>query len=172
MRILVVYATKSGCTSGVAERVAASMRADDASVDVLSAEKAGSPDGYDVVVVGSGVRAGAWHRAAKSWVARHAGALKAMPVAFFTCGLAMSEGESKRDEVRGYTDALIAETGIEPVDIGLFAGWFVPKEFSLPERTILKMMKSPEGDFRDWQSIDRWAADTMRVLAEGLQKQQ
>jgi menaquinone-dependent protoporphyrinogen oxidase len=155
MKTLVVYATKSGCTTGVAERIGEDLTKYGASVDVVSAEKAGDPTDCDAVVVGSGIRAGQWHAAAKSWVDANAEALKRMPVAFYTCCLTMHE-EGKQDEARAYTDPIISATGIEPVDIGLFSGWFEAKQFGFAERSILKLMKTPEGDFRDWAAIDEW----------------
>lgn len=157
MRALVVYGTKSGCTEGIAKRIGEQLAAYGASVEVTAAEKAPSPTGFDAVVVGSGVRAGNWHGAAKSWVQSNADALKEMPVAFYTCGLTLADDPSKTDEVRAYTDPLIEATGVTPVDIGLFAGWNEPDSFGFGERTIMKLMKAPRGDFRDWDAIDAWA---------------
>jgi menaquinone-dependent protoporphyrinogen oxidase len=155
MKALVVYGTKSGCTAGIAERIGEDLATHGATVEVVSADKAGNPTDYDAVVVGSGVRAGQWHAAAKSWVEANAAALKSKPVAFFTCCLTAREPD-KQAEVRAYTDPVIAATGIQPIDIGLFAGWFESKEFGFAERSILKLMKTPEGDFRDWAAIDAW----------------
>lgn len=156
MRTLVVYGTKSGCTTGIAEAIGEALAAGGMSVDVVPAEKAGDPDGYDAVVVGSGVRAGSWHAAVREWVTANAATLKTRPVAFYTCCLTLAPEPEKVDEVRAYTDALIAESGVEPVDIGLFAGWNKPETFSLLERTILKLMKSPQGDFRDFEAVAAW----------------
>jgi len=156
MKTLVVYGTKSGCTTGIAKRLGETIARSGSQVDVRSAQEAADPSGYDAVVVGSGVRAGQWHQPVKSWVEANAASLKTMPVAFFTCGLMITE-ESKAEEVSGYTDALLAATGIEPVDIALFAGWNEPKSFGFAERTIMKLMKAPQGDFRDWDAIDAWA---------------
>ncbi len=167
-KILVVYGTGTGCTAGIAERIGAKLTETGATVEVVSAKDAPAAAGYDAVVVGSGVRAGSWHKAAKEWVAANAGTLKAgateaIPVAFFTACLTMADPE-KADQVRVYTDALIAETGVEPVDVGLFAGWNEPKEFPFVERTILKLMKAPTGDFRDWNAIDAWATEVAGKL--------
>lgn len=156
MRVLVVYGTKSGCTAGVAEQIGTTLTEKGASVDVASADDAGEAAGYDAVVVGSGVRAGTWHQAARTWVADNSAALKSRPVAFYTCGLMIAQGAEKVDEVRGYTDKVIEETGVIPVDIGLFAGWNEPKAFTLVERGIMKMMKAPQGDFRDMGAIAAW----------------
>ncbi len=155
-KILVVYATKSGCTTGVAEKIAETLTAAGAQVDVAAAKEAGPAAGYDAVVVGSGVRAGQWHAAARTWVADNAEALKAVPVAFYTCGLAITDPE-KADEVYAYTKPLVEQTGVEPVAVGLFAGWNEPDAFPFAERLILKLMKAPQGDFRDLGAVAAWA---------------
>jgi menaquinone-dependent protoporphyrinogen oxidase len=163
MKALVVYGTKSGCTQGIAERIGRDLADRGVSVDVVAAENAGDPAGYDAVVVGSGVRAGQWHRAAKAWVQANASALKNTPVAFFTCGMTMTD-PGKADIVRAYTDPMLTETGIEPVDIGLFSGWNEPGKFGFAERTVMKVMKTPQGDFRDWAAIDSWADKVGTVM--------
>lgn len=156
-KVLVVYGTGTGCTAGIADRIGKAVAAKGASVEVHPAKSAPDPAGYDAVLVGSGIRAGNWHAPVKDWVAKNAGTLKDKPVAFFTACLTMAQDPSKSDEVRAYTDLLIAETGVKPVDIGLFAGWNEPKHFSFGERTIMKIMKAPQGDFRDWAAIDSWS---------------
>ncbi len=157
-KVLVVYATGTGCTAGIAERIGKTLTAAGSTVEIVSAKDAPIAAGYDAVLVGSGVRAGSWHKVAKEWVAANAVTLKTVPVAFFTVCLTMADAE-KANDVRVYTDALIAETEVEPVDVGLFAGWNEPAEFPFVERTILKLMKAPTGDFRDWDAIDAWTAE-------------
>lgn len=166
MKVLVAYATKSGCTAGVAEAVGMTLAGHDMSVDVVPVEDAGDPSVYDAVIVGSGVRAGSWHGAAREWVTANAEVLIARPTAFFTCCLTMAAEPGKREEVHAYTDALITETGVEPLGIGLFAGWNQPKSFSFLERSILKLMKAPEGDFRDFEAVGEWADGIASRLAE------
>lgn len=162
--VLVVFGTTSGCTRGVAEKIGETLGESGAKVAVLPVSDKPDPSAYDAVVVGSGVRAGQWHGAARNWVSEHATALKERPVAFFTCGLTITD-EDKEPEVRAYTDALIETTGVTPVDIGLFAGWNEPKAFRMPERLVMKVMKAPEGDFRDWDAIAAWARQITPQLA-------
>ncbi|MCK8115091.1 flavodoxin domain-containing protein [Anaerosoma tenue] len=154
--VLVVYGTKTGCTAGIAEQIGAILVEAGLTADVHSVEKAPGPSGYRAVIVGSGVRAGSWHGAVKEWVTAHAEALTSRPVAMFTACLTIASDPDKADEVRAYTDPLLAETGITPIDIGLFAGMNEPKAFSLPERLIMKAMKAPQGDFRDYEAVAEW----------------
>lgn len=155
-KVLVVYGTKTGCTAGVAEHIAETLSAKGSTVDVKPAADKPDPSAYDAIVVGSGIRMSSWHAPVKKWVAANADALKARPTAFFTACLTMQTNPEKADEVRAYTDPLVAETGVTPVDLGLFAGMNVPKKFSLPERLVMKMMKAPEGDFRDYAAVAAW----------------
>lgn len=156
-RVLVVYATKSGCTEGIAERIGARLAEKGAMVDVRSADDAPSASGYDAVVVGSGVRAGTWHASARAWVAANAASLRATPLAFYTCGLMIREGEERIPEVRAYSKPVEEAHDLSPVDVGLFAGWNQPDSFNLLERSMLKMMKLPVGDFRDFGVVDEWS---------------
>lgn len=161
-KVLVVYATSSGCTEGLAERIGSTLAENGADVEVVSAKKAPRAAGYDAVLVGSGVRAGTWHKSAQAWVAANAATLKNTPVAFFTCGLAMHDG--KAEETRAYSTPVEEANGVTPVDVGLFAGWNEPKKMSFPERTILKMMKAPEGDFRDFPAVEAWTREVAPQL--------
>jgi len=163
-KVLVVYGTGTGCTTGVAEQIGKSLTDRGVTVDVVAAKDAPAPTGYDAVFVGSGVRAGNWHGPVKEWVGANAAALKEVPVAFFTACLTMATEPGKAGEVRAYTDELIRTTGVKPVDVGLFAGWNEPKRFSFVERTILKMMGAPVGDFRDFATIGSWALATVDKL--------
>lgn len=157
--VLVVYGTKTGCTARIAEKIAETLAQTGTAVHLSTASDAPDASEFDAVVVGSGVRAGNWHRPVKEWVAVNAEALKSRPTAFFTVGLTMGAQPEKADEVRAYTDPLIAETGVVPLDIGLFAGMNEPAAFSLAERLIIKMIKAPQGDFRDYESVARWAQE-------------
>lgn len=155
-RVLVVYATKSGCTGGIAERIGEVLGQIGLTAEVTPAQDRPDPSAYDAVIVGSGVRAGLWHASAKQWLIGHAAVLREKPTALFTACLTMATDPDKADDVRAYTAPLLTETGIEPVDIGLFAGMNDPRAFSLPERLIMKAMKAPEGDFRDYAAVDSW----------------
>ncbi|MBN2405848.1 MAG: flavodoxin domain-containing protein [Coriobacteriia bacterium] len=162
--ILVVYGTKTGCTTSIAEHIGATLVDAGWVVDVTAAEEKPDPSAYDAVIVGSGVRAGNWHGPVKSWVTTYAQTLKGMPTAFFTTGLTIARGPESADEVRAYTDPLVEATGVQPVDIGLFPGMNDLKKLSLPERLIMKAMKVPEGDFRDMDAVADWTREVVGKL--------
>jgi menaquinone-dependent protoporphyrinogen oxidase len=163
-KALVVYGTTTGCTEGVAERIGKVLADRGMTAEIVAAAKAPTPAGYDAVFVGSGIRMGSWHGSAKEWVKANASSLKNAKVAFYSVGLTLASDPTKTAEVRAYTDPLIAESGVTPVDVGTFAGMNDPGKFSFLERTILGLMKSPQGDFRDWAAIEAWTGKTADAM--------
>jgi menaquinone-dependent protoporphyrinogen oxidase len=53
---------------------------------------------------------------------------------------------------------------IRPRDERIFFGAAYHRKLSFPERMVLKAVHAPEGDYRDWQAIDAWAASIAREL--------
>lgn len=176
-RLLVVYGTRSGCTTTIAHTVADALRTGPATVehpgprvevDVADAESPVSPGSYDAVVVGSGVRGGRWHTAAQDWVMEHADVLRETPVAFFTVGLTVAVDPAAAGAVRRCTDPLVQESGVEPVDVGVFPGWYHPHKLVTGERMVARALAAAPGDFRDLDAVRRWARAVLpRLLPPG-----
>ncbi len=158
-RILVAYATRAGSTESIAEAVAESLRGEGFQVDVMPVRKVASLDGYAGVIVGSAIRAGRPMPEAVSFVEKHEDALSRIPVAYFIVCLTMKDDtEENRCTVAAYLDALRARTPkVQPVDVGLFPGVLDPRRLSLLPRLIMRAMKAPEGDYRDWDAVRGWA---------------
>jgi len=54
---------------------------------------------------------------------------------------------------------------VTPVDCGLFAGKMDFSELGFIVRFIVRrMVKAPEGDFRDWDKIGEWADSIQEKL--------
>jgi menaquinone-dependent protoporphyrinogen oxidase len=163
-RVLVCYATGTGCTKGVAERIAEALTRAGLVTDVAQFAQAADPRAYDAIVAGSGTRAGSWHPVAKKWMVCNAPALKSRPLALFTVGIAMADRPEKESETLGVTDRLLERTGLRPLGIGAFAGWYDPGKFNYLERKIMGIAKAPVGDFRDWEAIEAWATRVAGTL--------
>ena len=167
MKALVVYGTKSGCTAGIAEKIGEALSARGQRQGRRDgARDRGNGERLDAVVVGSGVEPARGTNPFGSGSPSNAESAQEKPVAFFTCGLTITDA-SKADEVHAYTDALITETRIHPVDVGLFAGWNEPSKFGLLERTVLKALKAPTGDLRDLDAVAEWTEGIASQLAGG-----
>jgi len=157
MKILVAYATKAGSTAGVAAEIGRVIeRKGGHKVDVHPMGKLKEVGGYDAVIIGSAIRAGKWLPVAMKFVEEHKDALSQVPVAFFTVCLTMMEDtEENRRAVAAYLDPV--RDLVQPVDVGLFAGVMDYSKLPFILRLMMKKMKSPEGDFRDWEAIRDWA---------------
>lgn len=156
-RVLVVYGSTSGCTKGVADAIVAALDRDGVKADLWPAASAPPAEAYDAVVLGSGVRGGRWHAPARAWLEANATLLRQLPLAVFTVGLTPVLEHPVEPDLWAATEAMLAECSVTPVDLAVFAGWNVPRRFRLSERLMLKVLKAPEGDFRDLPAIRRWA---------------
>jgi len=165
VKILVAYATKAGSTAEVAAEIGRVIGSKAGyTVDVRPVEQLEGVDGYDAVIVGSGIRAGRWLPEATKFVEDHGDALRQVPVALFAVCLTMREDtEENRSEVAAYLDPV--REAVQPMDIGLFAGVMDYERLPLLLRLMVKKMGAPEGDFRDWEAIQAWASQVCARLA-------
>jgi menaquinone-dependent protoporphyrinogen oxidase len=165
-KILVAYATAAGSTGEVAEAIGKALREGDATVDVRRAKEVTDVGEYRAVVLGTGVRAGHVYQEAATFVETHQEALSKVPVAYFVVCMTMQDDtEDARCQAGTYLDQLQEKAPVvEPVDRGLFGGAMDYKRLPLPLRLMMKAMKQPEGDSRDWEAIRAWAVGLRSAL--------
>ena len=53
---------------------------------------------------------------------------------------------------------------IRPREQSIFFGALDHSHLSFAERVMVKAVRAPEGDFRDWQAIEAWTASIARDL--------
>ena len=166
-KVLMAYATKYGATAEIAEKIGEVLSQAGLSAEVLPVDHVGDPTPYGAVVLGSAVYVGQWRKEAAKFLEANEENLAGKPVWLFSSG-ALGEGDPVElmqgwrfpEAQQGVADR------IQPRDVTFFHGVLDTEKLNLPEKLIVKGIKAPTGDFRDWESITSWAA----AIAEELTK--
>jgi menaquinone-dependent protoporphyrinogen oxidase len=160
MKVLVTAASKHGATAGISEAIAETLQKHGLEVTVSPAEEVKSIEGYEAVVVGSGVYAGQWLKPAKELIEHQAAVFADLPVRLFSSGPIGDPPKPEEDtvEIADIVDAT------QPRDHRIFAGRLIKSELGFAERAMVAAVRSPEGDFRDWDEIAAWATSIAHEL--------
>ena len=126
----------------------------------LDAQDVGVVDHYDAVIVGSALHMGRWMGPARDLVNRSAEALRARPVWLFSSGPMGRDIADPADAAEGMK--LLALVGAR--DHRVFAGKADKATLGLTERAVLRMVKDPYGDHRDWAAIRERATSIAEAL--------
>lgn len=158
MNVLVAYATKHHSTAEIAEVIGEVLAKASADVDVLPVESVHDLSRYDAVVLGSAVYMGQWQQSAADFLKQHERELSNKQVWLFSSGptavghpKALTNGWAFPEPLREVADR------INPRDIALFHGRLNPNQLSRFQRFIVRIVRAPAGDFRDWNMIRGWA---------------
>lgn len=171
-KVLVTYASKHHATAEIAEVISKILRRfDGLLVDVKDAETVENVASYDVVVLGSAVYAGHWQAAAVDFLKQNGEALAERFVWVFSSG-PTGEGDPKT-LMKGWEfpeglRPLIEH--IKPQDVTVFHGKLDPDSLNVFERFVVKGVKAPLGDYRDWEAIRDWALAIAHALVPGQEE--
>ena len=166
-RVLVTYATKYGATAGIAERIRQVLRGEGLQTDVIPVERVRDLALYEGVVLGSPLYMGRWRKDATRFLADKQGELATKPLWLFSSGLTGENDTDATDEsglpqaVRSIADRL------GPRGIIYFDGRIDPRKLNVLERLVMRVVKAPVGDFRDFGAITEWARSIARDLKGG-----
>lgn len=166
VQVLVAFATKYGATAEIADKIGQVLRESGLPADVLPVDSVGDLTRYDAVVLGSAVYVGQWRKEAATFLEANEKELAERPIWLFSSG-PTGEGDPVQ-LMKGFrfpeAQQPIADR-IQPHDIAFFHGVLDKKKLNMVEKLLVKGIKAPVGDFRDWDAISSWAAtiaDTLR----------
>ena len=167
VQVLVAYATKYGATAEIAEKIGQVLGEAGLRADVLPADRVSDLTPYQAVVLGSAVYIGQWRKEAVKFLKANETVLAEKPVWLFSSG---PTGEGDPVElVQGWRFPgklqPIADR-VRPRDVAIFHGAVDVGKLNLIEKWMLKNVKAPIGDFRDWDAITSWAT----AIADALKK--
>lgn len=159
MLALVTAASRHGSTADIASVVAWALRTHGVDADELPPEDVYDVSAYDAVVLGSAVYAGRWLEPATALVTRCGPQLTGRPMWLFSSGpVGLPPTPAESPDVSG----LLARTGA--LDHRVFAGRLDRGKLGRLERTMVRAVRAPEGDFRDWAEVSRWAERIAETL--------
>jgi menaquinone-dependent protoporphyrinogen oxidase len=162
MRALVAYGSKHGATRGIADAIVERLRERGVGAEAAPVEEVDDPRGYDAVVLGSAIYAGSWLKPAVEFVEHHRDVLEHVPVWLFSSGPLGSDVEDTEDQPKQLAKL---QEELHPKGYRLFYGALYHERLSFSERMMVKAVRAPQGDFRDWEGIGRWADEIAETLA-------
>jgi menaquinone-dependent protoporphyrinogen oxidase len=168
-KILVAYATKYGSTKEVAEAIARKLTEKSFRVDVTACKEVKSLAGYQAVVIGAPLYAGAILSDGVKFLSRFQPDLKQIPSALFILGPL----DGSQQELHGVQVQLDANRTkfpfFKPAVEKIFAGALDLKKLRFPD-SLIKLYRPAKNnpmkssDNRDWKAIENWAAALVETL--------
>jgi menaquinone-dependent protoporphyrinogen oxidase len=166
-QVLVVYATKYGATAEIAEKIGEVLLQAGLRADVLPADSVSDLSPYKAVVLGSAVYIGQWRKEAVKFLKANEKALAGKLVWLFSSGPTGVGDPTELVQGWRFPGKLqpIADR-IGPRAIAIFHGAVDVNKLNFIEKWVLKNVKAPVGDFRDWEAITTWTTAIADELKE------
>ncbi|MBN1375470.1 MAG: flavodoxin domain-containing protein [Dehalococcoidia bacterium] len=166
--VVVAYASKHGMTAEIAARIGETLRQAGLQVDILPVKRVKDLKKYGAAVLGSAIYITMWRKDMVKFLNSKEQQLSAMPVWLFSSGplgkgdpLELSQGWSLPESLRPLIDR------IKPRNTALFHGAIDIKKMGILEKWVIKNVKAPTGDFRDWEAVTAWANRIADALKKG-----
>lgn len=164
-KLLIAYASKYGATAEIAQKISEEMRASGLEVDIFPADKVKDVTPYQSVILGVALYMGQWRKEAVQFLKAHQGSLSRQAVWVFTSGptgegdpVEQMQGRLMPENLKAVMDV------IGPEEITVFGGKVDDAKMNGFEKWIMKRVKAPSGDFRDWQAISNWTTKVSTSL--------
>jgi menaquinone-dependent protoporphyrinogen IX oxidase len=176
MKALVIYGTRWGGTVNVAQKIGEVLKTEGCLVEVIDAKQnPKNVDSYDLVIVGSGVRADKWTKESINFLEKNAESLRAKKTALFvSCQMADRSEQEVRDKAKKlYLEKTAEQHGLKPVAFGFFGGFldfskshglFVDVLIRVNRKSLRKNGLDTRKvlDTRDWSIIEAWAREVAK----------
>jgi len=164
MKVLVTSASRHGSTTEIATEIASTLTAQGVAAVCADIEDVTDLPGYDAVILGSAIYAGHWLGPAKDFAERLGAELADRPVWLFSSG---PIGDKPTKDPVEATHAMSTAGAREH---RIFSGKLDKETLGFAEKAIMRVVRAPEGDYRDWSEIHSWAqgiADELKASHSG-----
>jgi menaquinone-dependent protoporphyrinogen oxidase len=170
--VLVAYESRHGSTEAIADRIAATLRAQDVDATVMRVEDIRDADGYDGYVIGSAVYATHWLGPVKAFVHRNRALLRRHPVWLFSSGPLSNAADALAEAAP--REVATIERDLEARGHTVFAGSW--QRDARPIGFLETLMRAvpaarealPAADYRDWPAVDAFATTVAGELKLAL----
>ena len=166
MKALVTAASKHGATREIAETIARVLDEHGVSAELVDIDEVRNLGSYDAYVVGSGIYLGNWLKEARGFIETHSAELAQRPTWLFASGSIVGEPPVADDPNAlraGLVERLVETTNAR--EHKLFAGKLDLSTLGLLERAAVRGAHASEGDYRDWDEVERWATEIAAELS-------
>jgi len=157
-QVLVTYASKYGATQEIAEEIGQVFSHTGLSTDVLPIKLVSDLSRYQALIIGSAVYIGKWRKEAVRFLKANEKKLSGRSVWLFSSGptgegdpVEILKGWRLPRAIRPIVDR------IKPRGICVFHGDVNVSKLNSIEKSMIKNVEAPVGDFRDWDAIRSWA---------------
>ncbi len=159
MRVLVTWGSKLGGTKGIARMVAEELEYRGIEVAFVPASELRGISGFDAAIVGGGLYASRWHKAALGFVDRNVEALRRIPVWLFSSGPLDNSADLK--SIPPVKEVAVLMDRVGALGHATFGGKLPADAKGFPASA---MAKKHAGDWRNTERVHAWAA----AIAEAL----
>lgn len=152
MKVLVAVGSKYGASRDIAQAIADELHTLGFEVDCMDAYEVNSVTYYDAVIVGSAVYGGFWRKDAAALIRENADTLTHREVWLFSVGMtSVTQPDQPVDEAEQFALRVGAH------EHKRFDGRLQPDVLNFGERALIRAIKPPVGDFRDFNDVKAWA---------------
>ena len=183
MKALVVYGTRYGATAGTSEEIAKVLRGEGFNVRVVNAkeEKVDDISGYELIIVGSGMKIDRWTKEPEKFLKKFKKDLTKKKVAVFVSSAVQAiyeyEGNTEAMEraFKKYLEEKAERYSFDPIATAIFGGVFPYDKMGwMEQKTVGQLWRKFEEagfkkkngvyDTRDWDAIRNWTKELARIV--------
>jgi menaquinone-dependent protoporphyrinogen oxidase len=161
-RILVAFETSKGSTAEIAQAIAEEFRSGGWDAQAVSIDNSPLSEEYDHVVLGGSIYMGSI-KGVRGYVDKNLEKLRERLAGAFAVGMSFA-ADDKEKHTAGKKALENAITPLPLRHLGYFAGKLDTSKLSIIQKAIIKIVRSPVGDLRNWEKINQWTREIMDSL--------
>lgn len=175
--VLILYASETGQTAKVAERMAQQMRDKSHNVDSFPLDELPRDldiEAYDGILIGAPIRMMKFPKSVVQFARRNRDKLVAHKGGFFAVCMAVAASKPKaHQDLEKWMTSFFSETGWQPEKQAVFAGAVMYTKYDFVTRMIMKKISADEGhstdtsrdhEYTDWDQVAKFTEEYLVTL--------